>query len=348
MRDALMAENTFFIPLYMELKEKLENEILSSGFSDGSFFCTLKYICDKYKVSITTARKAVDALVQSGVVKSKSSRGIFISDSLKLQNLNSLRNYVLIFHSHQEGSQSIYFSLRLGALLKTFSENGITAKIIFTDTPDKNDFHIPTAVLKGIVTGTSVKQELLLQYAQMVPTLSLGGGKNNLTGAYSIVYDTHREMQLAAEYFHAKQIRELVFVGLSEATISKHEDIFKKQYGIGISVMQVGDHTIQCGLDCVSSLAKLPKTTAVFAEDDFIAVGIVEGFLKIGRDIREEKRILALATPHFPFTRQLGIPAIGYDPWTVGKVAADFLCSVIRNENPLEQKSITIEPEYSF
>lgn len=337
-----------FTPLYHELKERLEDEILSSGLSDGHFFCTLKDICDRYDVSITTARKAVDALQKSGVIRSKSSRGLYVVGTERLLHQKSLQNHVLIFHAHEAGSRNVFFSLRLGAMLEAFAESLFTAKVIFKVDGAFPAYDILPGTVRGIVAGSTAPLETIQQYARMAPTLVLGGADTSLPGVYQVSYDIGKRADMAADYFLANDISECIIISHADGEIEEFSTVLKKRSDIRFSVKKIAEPSIKCGRNCVAQLADLPPTVGIMAGDDGLAVGLVDAFLKNGCDLRQEKRIVALANPKFPFTREYGIPVVGNDPWVVGRTAAEFLCAVLDGTNPEKRQRITLAPEASW
>ena len=337
-----------FTPLYHELKERLEDEILSSGLEDGHFFCTLKDICDRHNVSITTARKAVDALQKSGVVRSKSSRGLYVVGTERLLHLKSLKNHVLIFHAHEAGSQNVFFSLRLGAMLEVFAEKLFTAKVVFKVNGTMPACDIPPGAVRGIVAGSTASEETIQQYARTAPTLILGGSSISLPGVYQISYDIGKRADMAADYFLANGISECIVISHANQEIETFSAVLKKRPDIRFTVKKVAEPSIECGRNCVAQLAGLPPSVGIMAGDDGLAVGLVDTFLKNGCDLREKKRVVALANPKFPFTREYGIPVVGNDPWVVGRTAAEFLCAVLDGTNPVKRQRITLAPEASW
>ena len=54
-----MSRSETFRPLYKKLVDKIERDIIRRNLKTGDFFCVLKDLCDQYKVSIITVRKAV-------------------------------------------------------------------------------------------------------------------------------------------------------------------------------------------------------------------------------------------------------------------------------------------------
>jgi len=67
-----------FIPLHQQLATNLQAEILSGKYNQGEFFATEKSLVERYRVSSTTVRRALQVLVQKGYLYRKSGKGTFI------------------------------------------------------------------------------------------------------------------------------------------------------------------------------------------------------------------------------------------------------------------------------
>ena len=74
-----MSHSETFRPLYKKLVDKIELDIIRRNLKTGDFFCVLKDLCDQYKVSIITVRKAVSILENNGILSCKSASGIYIA-----------------------------------------------------------------------------------------------------------------------------------------------------------------------------------------------------------------------------------------------------------------------------
>ena len=342
-----MENQNSFTPLYSDLKEKLEDDILDRGLQGGVFLGTFHEICSKYAVSITTARKAVDCLVKPGILKCRPSQGIFTADVKKLSDSKSLKNFILILHNHPEGGMAPYFSLRLCAMLQIFSEYGMTAKVVSRNTDPSIYLNSAAASLKGIVTSPSIlTEEQLLYYSQKIPVLLFNRPLyRNIRGIHVLNYDNKEVCKLASQYFRSKKFKDFVMIHHDENEIEQYSDILKGMNINNFSVMRVKSPSVKCGREITSELSSLSSSTGCWAMDDFIAVGIVEGFLKKGKDIRENGRLLAFGNPRQAFIRELGIPVVGWDPWSLGQKAAQFLCDIIKDGKPADVFDIEIQPE---
>ncbi len=68
----------FFAPLHQQLATNLQAEILSGKYNQGELFATEKSLVERYRVSSTTVRRALQVLVQKGYLYRKAGKGTFI------------------------------------------------------------------------------------------------------------------------------------------------------------------------------------------------------------------------------------------------------------------------------
>ena len=117
-----MARNETFKPLYKKLVEKIELDIIRRNLKTGDFFCILKDLCDQYKVSIITVRKAASILENNGILSCKSASGSYIANRELLNTLNAFERIILIPHHHYKQQPNLFFELRLSTLLQTLAQ----------------------------------------------------------------------------------------------------------------------------------------------------------------------------------------------------------------------------------
>lgn len=79
-KDPQLASNTAapHIPLYIQLKERVRQEIRKSGIAEGERFMTLSQLAKHLNVSTGTANKVLAALQEEGVLSAQRGRGIFV------------------------------------------------------------------------------------------------------------------------------------------------------------------------------------------------------------------------------------------------------------------------------
>ena len=67
------------LPRYREVTDKLRDDILSGKYMPGSAFPSVKMICRRFSVSHLTAVKAIEALKQVKLIKSRNGVGTFVA-----------------------------------------------------------------------------------------------------------------------------------------------------------------------------------------------------------------------------------------------------------------------------
>ncbi len=81
------------IPAYKNVYKEMKNKILDESYSIGSFVPSESDLCDLFKVSRTTLRKAMQLLEQEGFVKIQQGRGTEVLDYRTTQMLNHVTSF---------------------------------------------------------------------------------------------------------------------------------------------------------------------------------------------------------------------------------------------------------------
>ena len=92
-----MLNSSAAVPLYVQLKEKIEQKISDGEYKPGEKLQTEGEMAKSFGVSIITVRKAVSELVEKGLVEKKQGKGTFVcqrkvtKDMKKLQRKETAR-----------------------------------------------------------------------------------------------------------------------------------------------------------------------------------------------------------------------------------------------------------------
>ncbi len=78
------------IPLYYQIKEHLKQQINEGVFKKGEKLPTELWISQTYQASRVTVRRAIDELVQEGIVERKRGQGVYVSTSSFNRNIQRL------------------------------------------------------------------------------------------------------------------------------------------------------------------------------------------------------------------------------------------------------------------
>ncbi|WP_022664910.1 GntR family transcriptional regulator [Desulfospira joergensenii] len=65
-------------PIYLQLKKKLKNAIFSGQFQDGEAIPSESQLADKYEITRTTVRAAINELVNENILRKEHGKGTFV------------------------------------------------------------------------------------------------------------------------------------------------------------------------------------------------------------------------------------------------------------------------------
>lgn len=71
------------IPIYLQLRQKIEEQILDGALKEGDKLQSLRLMSAQYRINPITAGNAVNALVQEGILFQKRGIGVFISEGAR-------------------------------------------------------------------------------------------------------------------------------------------------------------------------------------------------------------------------------------------------------------------------
>lgn len=67
------------IPIYLQLRQKIEEQILAETLKEGDKLKSLRLLAAEYRINPITAGNAVNSLVDEGVLFQKRGIGVFVS-----------------------------------------------------------------------------------------------------------------------------------------------------------------------------------------------------------------------------------------------------------------------------
>ena len=81
------------MPLYVQLKEKIEQKISDGEYKPGEKLQTEGEMAKSFGVSIITVRKAVSELVEKGLVEKKQGKGTFVCQRKVTKDMKKLQSF---------------------------------------------------------------------------------------------------------------------------------------------------------------------------------------------------------------------------------------------------------------
>ncbi|HHV37757.1 MAG TPA: GntR family transcriptional regulator [Candidatus Cloacimonetes bacterium] len=71
------------IPIYLQLRQKIEEQILDGALKEGDKLQSLRLMSAQYRINPITAGNAVNALVDEGILFQKRGIGVFVSEGAR-------------------------------------------------------------------------------------------------------------------------------------------------------------------------------------------------------------------------------------------------------------------------
>lgn len=109
MRKALDPES--FVPLYHQLKEILKEKIESAEWVPGDLVPSEHKLQQQFNISRNTAKKALDDLVQEGILKRVQGKGTFVSTPKIEQSLSGFYSFSKVLQSQGLQPEDIILNL---------------------------------------------------------------------------------------------------------------------------------------------------------------------------------------------------------------------------------------------
>ena len=326
-----MARNETFKPLYKKLVEKIELDIIRRNLKTGDFFCILKDLCDQYKVSIITVRKAVSILENNGILSCKSASGIYIANRELLNTLNTFERIILIPHHHYIEHPNLFFELRLSALLQTLPQKGYVGLPIYRKDLNPERINLLGQRVVGVIGGNSMAKELLPR-SSASPKLMLINPPQEIAPSHQVClcqYDFREQFRKSYEFALRRNMPQIVRLVTDS---SYHIPDLEAQASLLQFDLPKLDHTepaIQTGRRMANELLTKASDSFFWITDDFVALGFHEVFLERGINLIADQRILVNASPSFPIIEAMGLPVIGFGATKIGHDAASFFCDFL-------------------
>lgn len=88
-----MLKRDAITPLYVQLMEELETSIRNGVYKPGDKIMTEAEMAKEYGVSLITVRKAVDSLMEKGLVVRKQGKGTFVTKPKYSRNMKKLQSF---------------------------------------------------------------------------------------------------------------------------------------------------------------------------------------------------------------------------------------------------------------
>ena len=346
-------ESVGFQPRYQRLAQMLGESIISQGFRNGDFFCTLKDLVERYGISIRTIRNTVLLLVKQGVLSVVSAQGIYIRNIESLYTFHSLKN-VILYPVDNAMRRSAFFDQRSNAMMKVFGERGFIVRAIPFENVNPSSLQALSGMIRGVIVGRRGNGHLVDMGLKdsNIPVLRLNPQPKTFTpqNRLDISTDFQGMVDMSFGLFKKKETpcrRIYLMTTRDEDYCMPYRKLLPvaKKHGMELHYIELDGHNVEAGRKVGETFA-IPDGNdwAIWMWDDYPGMGFYTQMLRRGVDLLQGNRLLIHASPSEKMLDELGIPVIGFSPITIGANAAEAFCKKLRNANDKPQK-ITIPAE---
>lgn len=363
----MLLDRTSPLPLYVQLKTILSEEIQSGALKPGDAMPSEYTLCKKFGLSRYTVRRALDELVKEGIIERHQGKGTFVSKHTprEARTQQSLAvNLDLVVGVVIPTFDDWYAASILGGIDRTVRDHGgvvvcgqshsdldeermaisrlvsygVTGLIIFL--ADRRD---PFARLEWL---ESIEKPVVL-VDRYFPGLNIDFvGSDNFIGAYQatryLIEQGHRKIRFLAVHALGVSPASERLAGYRQALVDmgisvSDEDVIRYEFRMDANIAsQPQDYYDELATVLFSD----SSYTAIFASNDLIAADVLQAAWRCGIKIPEDLSIVGF--DNRPFTRVLEKPltTVEQSPVLIGRAAVGLLMNRMKEPNKPAERTI--------
>lgn len=291
-----------FIPRYQMIYNELKAKIQSGDYASGSQLPFERELCESFGVQRITVRKALDLLVQDGLIHKRPGLGSFVSESTCAEAEPSFAGSLLFVMNKSQNdlhNNSSAYNAQLFFLMEQLCRE---AGYILLYTGISNNSEIRALMEQHHVIGaflvSTVEQPIVDAFMQTeLPLLCLNHSDPRIL---SVLPDNQTGIAKAVSHLAAHGHRRIAFIGGPPVSHNANERLQAFIFSMNDQGLPLcpdlvfrGDWTYEGSQRIISQMfASLPRSnwpSAIIAASDMMAIGATEAIhqngLSVPRDI---------------------------------------------------------------
>jgi len=330
--------------LYEKVYEGLKGEILAA-FTHNSLLPSEKEIGEKFEVDRTTVRKALGLLVEEGLVEKKAGVGTKVIMRRFLPAVqNNYRNIGFLLPKTANKTDRItqpFYSRLFYRVEAECRKKGYSLSYTTLDEEDELLQVVETHRLSAVIFVTNVNSKFLQHaVASNIPSILVNGYYegmasilcNNNEGAYKAI-------RHLAELGH-KKIALIKGMASYVTCEERFEGCLRaaREFGIVFDPTDVyeGNWEFQSGYDAVCQIFAHSECapTALFAFNDMMAIGAIQGLAAMGKGVPEDVSVVGFDNEYAATFKYLipELTTIDVNIKTMAAIAAENIVYRMNNE----------------
>lgn len=351
-----MAKSTF-VPQYRMIYNNLKTQIQSGAYAPGSQLPFERELCESYDVQRITVRKALDMLVQDGLIVKQPGRGSFVRSEEPKPDVHTQTGVILFVMNKSQNdirSNSSAYNAQLFFLMEQLCRNeGYT--LLYTGISSGEELHslqeqypVVGAFMVSAVKASVVEQVLEAR----LPVLCLNHWHPR---ALSVLPDNQAGIRMAVAHLAELGHRRIAFVGGPEESFNARERLLGFQAAINEYGLETrpelalqGDWTYESSLAAVSTMLETlspeERPTALLAASDMMAIGAIEAAHRHKLSVPEDMSIIGFDNIDLCHFCSPQLTSAGPDARQMARVAVEHMLTVIRRSPTTDDHYIVRMP----
>ncbi len=337
------------LPLYIQVYEALLEAIREGEYRSSEMLPTEKNLAGRFNVDRQTVRKALELLVNEGVLEKRQGVGSFVKDFPARATFNA-------------GPATVVFTLpavddRLNRIAEPFNTKLFLAierhcraaslHLTYTSIGDVSDLdRLPENVVGAFVVSRVPKSVVDEMRARGMPMVVVNSHDPR---AVSVQADNFNGAKAATQ--HLVELQHTVIAHISGVTgydtsIERHAGYVQALFDAALAwdtmPVETGDWTFDGGFRAMRAILERDRQipTAVFAANDMMAIGAIHAARDVGLDVPKDLSVVGFDNIEQAQYMQPSLTTVGVDLDAMARIAVRNLQHAIELTDQIAYKAI--------
>jgi DNA-binding LacI/PurR family transcriptional regulator len=339
------------LPLYKQVYEALKEDIINETYKSGDLLPSERQLGEMFNVDRITIRKALEILVEDGMVDKIAGLGTKIKEyTLKNLREETANNIVFLLPKSRNSVDRItepFNSTLFYSVGTECKSKGYNLQYYTVDDEDKLSELLFSSNISGVISVSKVNEKFYDEIARInLPIVLVNNSYecfpnvmvDNEKGAYDIVNYLiglgHKRIGTVTgikEYVTSEERLNGYKHALSDAGISWQDQMIEE-----------GGWTFETGFAIMKKVlaAKTVLPTAIFAANDTTALGVIEALKEAGLTVPGDVSVVGFDNIDSGKYTSPHLTTVGVDIKTIGKVACQTLFNNIDSGERINLKMV--------
>ncbi|MDD5598618.1 MAG: GntR family transcriptional regulator [Victivallaceae bacterium] len=340
------------IPVYQQIKDIIREEIAQGKYKPGDLLPSANQLAEMFSTSRNTAVKAINDLAMEGAIRCIQGKGSLVNDLRRKMpgkhsgnGRKSLVPDIGILVMDFNDPNSPYFSRLIGGISEKAKSVPCNLKTFCISNYSINDF-VRREYFDGLIVAAKLPQSSVFVLKQNAIPFVLAG--NDLYGEelLCVTGDSYDSAYTALEYLHSLGHEKIaVFAGPTNARstplayLAYRHAMNHFRLEIDEGLFRACDYGETAGYNAFLSLIRTGRIpTAVFAQEDNIAVGVIKAAAENSLKVPDDLSVIGCGD-RFPVSN-VKIPLTTFEDrlGDIGALCLEMIVKKLRNEEISESK----------